>query len=102
MMSAALTVRSGRGNFAFGASDVQRGRDRALTMVVKMKFFCQENVLRETSNIYDGSAFTADMAVQVIGILKNHTDEDRHEREYYGFSELHWRRVPWSYMGQPS
>ena len=67
-----------------------------------MEFFCQENVLRETSNIYDGSAFTADMAVQVIGILKNHTDEDRHEREYYGFSELHWRRVPWSYMGQPS
>ena len=30
-----------------------------------MEFFGQENVLRETSNIYDGSAFTADMAVQV-------------------------------------
>ena len=36
------------------------------------------------------------------GIVKNHTDEDRHEIENYGFSELHWRRVPWSYLGQPS
>lgn len=66
-----------------------------------------DSPFRETSNIYDGSAFTAGLCnfhVFMPNIAHKHTSMCSHSFIYvflcrYGCAEFHRRRSPWSHLG---